>query len=645
MRLENVFQPIDIGPLTLKNRILMGPMGTGFADKDGHPTQQMIEYYAERAKGGPAMIIVEATSIDPIGGFGPYTLRIDDDKFIDGLSRLAKAIKNNGAYAAIQLNHAGRYALSRVIGTQPVAPSPIPSRYTGETPRELTGEEIEDIIEKFGDAARRAMEAGFDAVELMGATGYLLSQFISPITNKRVDKYGGDIHGRSTFALEVIRNIKKKTGVNFPISYKHSVSDYLPGGLTIEESKIFAKKVEEAGVHMFHAWSGWHESPIPMLTMDVKHGAFASLAEEMKKVIRIPVVAVGRINDLRIADQIIGEGKADLVALSRAHLSDPYIVKKSAEGKFNEVRVCIACCRCFDEIMMGMFLGERRGVKCAVNAEVGREWEKRVKPAEKPKKVLVIGGGPAGMEAARVAALRGHKVTLWEQSDKLGGNLHAASKAPYKDEILKFVDYLVNQLNMLGVEVKTSKHVDAEEVVKGSFDEVIVATGSKPLIPKIPGVDKKHVVTAVDVLMGRVNVGDNVVIAGGGMVGCETSEFLAEKGKKVTIVEMLSRIASDIGPTSRWVIVRRLRGNPNITIMTNTKLVEIIDEGAIVEREGKRESIKADNVILAVGMVANQELYNRLKDKGLSLHRIGDCIEARRILEAVHEGWEVACKI
>jgi len=640
--LRNLFQPIKIGDMELKNRIVMAPMGTGFGNTDGSVSEQLINYYAERAKGGAGLITIEATSVDALSGkIGPWQLAIDNDRYIPGFAKLTHAIHAGGARASLQLNHGGRYARSSVTGTQPVAPSPIASRYTGETPRELTTGEIEAIIEKFGDAARRAREAGFDAVELMANTGYLISQFLSPITNKRTDRFGGDTLGRATFLIEIIKNIRGKLGKTFPISVKHSVDEYMPGGTTIEDSKIIVKAVEEAGASIIHAWAGWHESPIPMLPMSVKRGAFVPLAEAMKEVVNIPVIAVGRINDPRLADQIIGEGRADLVAAGRAFIADPYFAQKAAEGKFEDIRMCIACCRCFDCIMK-----EKPPIVCTVNPELGREGEGGLKPASVAKRVLIIGGGPAGMEAAIVATLRGHKVMLWEEKGKLGGNLILASVAPYKEEINTFTHYLINQVRKLKIKVELNKKTTAEEVVQLNPDEVIIAAGAVPIIPHIPGVNRSNVVTAIDVLSGKVTVGDRAVVAGGGMIGCEVAEFLASKGKKTTIIEMLDKIAKDIGPTTAWTVRKRIK-DAGIQVLTSAKVIAIDDNGVTIDKPDGLQTVAADTVVLAVGLQPDTRPVEMLKTKidRSRLHVIGDCAQVSKILEAIHGGWRVGCEI
>ncbi|MFX1257529.1 MAG: FAD-dependent oxidoreductase [Promethearchaeota archaeon] len=632
---KHLFKPITIGNVELSNRIMMAPMATGFA-RNGMVSDKMVDYYTERAKGGVGFIMVEMAMPDfPRGStLGEMMLGADNDKFLPGLKRLADAIKKEGPKAMIELSHGGRYCHKMITKFQPVAPSAIASKQAllSELPKELSTEEVEELIENFGDSARRCAEAGFQGVELMGSTGYLISQFASPLTNKRTDRYGGKVPAeRATFIVEIIRSIRKKLGEQYPILYKISCEEYMPGGTTMEDAQIIAKRAEQAGSSVIHAWAGWHESPKPMLPMCVPRGAFVHLAEGMKNVVNIPVMAGGRINDPRFANQIIKDGRADLVHMGRAFFADPYFPKKALNGEFEDIRMCIGCCRCFDQ---GPKL---KHIICAVNAELSKEGKKLIK-AEKSKKILIIGGGPAGMEAARVAAIRGHEVILWEKNNILGGNLILASIAPHKEEIKCLINYLSYQMKKLGINVELEKEATVESILGVNADEIIVATGGLPVIPDIPGVNRNNVLTAIDVLKGVVDTGDKVAIVGGGMIGCETAEFLVSKGKDITIVEELPKIARDIGPSTRWSTVMRIK-RWGIDLRTSSKVMEIIDDGVVIEEEGENHIIKADTIVIAVGIKPNEELFNALKERIPKVHPLGDCKKPARILEAIHDGY------
>jgi len=635
-----LFQPITIGDVEISNRIMMAPMNTRFG-YDGFVTDQLVDYYVERAKGGAGFICVEMGIIDyPIGSTaGKGMIATDDDKYSPGLKKLAEAIDKNGSVPMIELSHGGRYCHPGLTGMQPVAPSPIAGyRGRGVMPRELTTEEVEGLVERFGDSAVRSAEAGFKGVLLMGSTGYLISQFGSPLTNKRTDRFGGKTPAeRATFIVEIIKNIRKKLGNQFPVIYKISAEEYIDGGTVLEDSQIMAKLAEQAGVSVIHTWAGWHESPKPMLPMSVPRGAFVYLAEAMKKIINVPIMTGGRINDPRFANEIIRDGRADLVHFGRSFLADPYFPKKAMKGEFDDINMCIACCRCFDAMV------SPGTVVCSVNAGLGKEGEKLEK-AKKSKKILIIGGGPAGMEAARVATLRGHKVTLWEKNDQLGGNLITASLAPHKEETNCLTDYLTYQMKKLKINIQLNKEAMVDSILKENADEVIIATGAKPITPKLPGINRKNVVLAVDVLKKAEDTGDNVVIIGGGMIGCETAEFLRSKGKEVSIIEMLPKIARDVGPSTKWSVTMRIK-RWGIKQFTSSKVISITDEGVEIERKGKLEKIQGDTIVIAAGMEANDELFDTLKQKVPNIHKIGDCSQARRTLEAIHEGYSIGKKL
>jgi len=641
-RLKALFQPLKVGDITLRNRIVMAPMGMGLVDPNGGVNERLIAYYVARAQGAAGLIDVAVTTVDyPTGCAAPQVLRVDHDRFVPGLARLARAIKTEGASVFLQLLHAGRYARSAHTGVQPVAPSAIASRYTGEMPRELTIAEAEAIIEQFGAAARRAKEAGFDGVELAANSGYLLSQFLSGLTNKRTDRLGGDISGRATFLLETVKTVRQLVGDTWPISLKLSVNEYMPGGNTTADSQVIARLAVAAGISIVHAWAGWHESPVAMLPMSVPRGAFVPLAEAMKEVVNVPVVAAGRINDPVLADSIVAESRADLVAMGRAFLADPHFPIKASRGDLEGIRKCTACCTCFDAGIQSLVNSRGDGaVVCAVNAELGREVENLVQPATIVKKVLVVGGGPAGMEAARVASLRGHHVTLWEAGARLGGNLLVATVPPYKQELGCLLEFLTTQLQRLGVKVELGKLASAQDINGLGFDEIIVATGGQPIKPNMPGIDSLKVTTAIEVLQGR-QTGQKVLVVGGGMVGCETAEFLTAKGKMVTIVEMRnSQIAADVGPTTRWVLVARIKES-GIAVLTKTTLVGITERGALVEYQGRSDELQVDTIVLAMGMTPERQLLEGLERMGIHPHTVGDCASVGKIMQAVHAGWDV----
>ncbi len=647
--MKPLFEPITIGGVEVRNRLTMAPMATeGIGGQDGSVSQREIAYYVERAKGGVGLIISGATVVDwPVGGAGFPISTIDDDCYIPGLSKLADAVHEHGAKMVIELMHMGRYRFVRETTIQPVAPSAIASRLPMAMPRALTTEEVEGLIEKYVQAAVRVKQAGFDGVDVLAGQGYLISTFLSPLTNERTDRFGGDtVEARATFLLEIIRGIKETVGNNFIICVKLSVDQFMPGGVTIDDSKIIARKAEEAGANLFNCYAGWHESMEHFTIYQVPRGAFVYLAEAIKGAVSSAAVgAVCRINDPGLAAQIIAEKRADVVFMARPLFVDPYLPKKAAEGKLEDIRMCIACNFCLDDRFGNIMAGrpEAGTHPCAVNAEVCKEIERRTEPTATPKKVLVVGGGPGGMEAARVAALRGHKVTLWEAKDRLGGALIPAAIPPHKQELNTLISYLATQIQKLGVKVELNKEGTPEAVLEESADEVVIATGSSPVIPEIPGIDGGNVVTAVDVLLGNKEVGERVVVIGGrGLVGCETAEFLAARGKKVTLIARSPKIAMDMGVTNRRAARERILG-AGIEVLISTETTSITETGVTVEEAGKTRTIEADTVVLARGFKPNRSVGEALRGKIPSLHVIGDSLEPRGIYEAVNEGWAVGC--
>ncbi|MFC1823716.1 FAD-dependent oxidoreductase [Thermodesulfobacteriota bacterium] len=638
-RLDICFEPLEMPNLTLKNRFYMAPMGTTF-------TMDQVEHYlAARARGGVALITTAEISVHPSGrGGGDFEPHLETDDDIKKIVPVVKAVQEGGAKIIAQLNHVGRYAHSRFTGQQSVAPSPIASRLTGETPRELSTQEVDDLVIAFAEAAVRARKAGFDGIELLGSSGYLISEFLSPLTNRREDKYGGDTLQKAIFLLNIIQETRNRVGNDYNICVKFDADDGMEGGKTLEDSLQLAPKFVEAGADRLHIWAGWHEATRPMLPMFVPRGAFSYLAAAIKNVVDVPVSTVGRINDPYVAADILAKGEADFIGLGRTVLCDPDFVKKAEEGRDNEIRRCIACCYCFDQIMGGVKKdGKMRSFGCAMNPELGREGDNLLQKAGEKKKVAVAGGGPAGLEAARVAALRGHEVTLYEE-DKLGGMIHLACVPPHKEELKNIIDYYTAQMDVLPIDVKLGEVFTAEKLNEIKPDVVVLAAGAREFIPQIAGIEGQQAVTALDVLRGTAEVGENVVVVGGGLIGVETAEYLVDQGRKVTVIEMLKDVAADVGPTTRWGLLGRVY--KKMKIMNLTKVIGIKEGQVVVEDPDKnRQEIPADTVVMAAGLSSRVGMKNRLDEAGVEYHEIGSGREPGQIHQAVAEGFNLGCKI
>jgi 2,4-dienoyl-CoA reductase-like NADH-dependent reductase (Old Yellow Enzyme family)/thioredoxin reductase len=616
-------------------------MNTNYATAEGAVTQRHIDYYVERARGGVGLVIVEGAFVHPLGrGLNNQISLTNDDK-IPGLSRLVNAIHAEGAKVAIQLFHSGREVSSLIIGAQPVSASDVKCMLIGETPRPLSLEEIEETIESYAEATRRIKEAGFDLVEIHAAHGYLVNQFLSPLTNLRKDKYGGDFAGRTRFLLDIIQRIKKKVGESFPIICRMNGDDYFDGGLTLADAKKIAQVIEKAGISAIHVSGGIYDSANSESTapMWLPRGFMVPLAQGIKSVTKVPVIAVGRINDIRLAEEIVQKGQADLVSIGRALIADPEFPRKAIEQRLAEIRPCIAC----NEGCINMtFL--LKPVTCILNAAVGREEEFRLKPTQKTKKVLVIGGGVGGMEFARIAALRGHRVSLFEQNMELGGQVLLGSVPSYKYELKKIVPYFEHELERLGVDIHLGEEVTESMIDDISPDAVCVATGSASALPDIPGIRGDNVVLATDVLSGKANVGEKVAILGGGEIGLETGYHLAELGKKVTIIEQMKRVGVEMIQVFNSY-VRHKFAEFGGKLITLAKVIEINGDGAVYEKEGGRFLEKADTVIIALGTVPSTSLFESLRGRIPEIYVVGDSAKRGKIMDAVHGAAEIARKI
>jgi 2,4-dienoyl-CoA reductase (NADPH2) len=663
-----LFSPAQIGTLQLRNRLVMTPIHLGYSPK-GEVNDQLVEFYRARARGGVGLIIVGGCGIDRIGNAFSMT-QLDDDRFIPGLRRLVDAVHAEGAKIVPQLYQAGRYALT---GQPSVAPSPIPSRLTGQTPVELTEEKIVDIIVSFTNAAKRSQTAGFDGVEILASAGYLISQFLSPLTNQRTDRYGGDLEARMTFGLEVVEAVRVAVGPDYPIIVRVAGNDFMPGSHTNTESRVFCQALEKAGVNAINVTGGWHETPVPQLTMNVPPGAYAYLASGIKQAVSIPVIACNRINTPGLAEEILQEGKADFIGMARPLLADPELPNKAMVGHPERIRPCIGCNQgCLD------FVFRMKPTSCLVNAEAGREAElASSSQIVEPQRILVIGAGPAGMEFARVATGRGHKVTIWEESGQSGGQLNLAAIPPGRQDFLNLGTYLTNTCLELGVTIEYNITATPETVLstvqEGKFTRVVIATGAHPISPPIPIEAGVEVLQAWDVLTGRSKTGENVIIVGGGAVGVDTALLLAECGtldndtlrflmlqhaetekelyrlltqgsKKITVLEMAKGIGRDIGPSTRWSMLADLK-RYKVNCIDETKVLEVRSDGVLVENAGIQKVIPADTVILAVGSRSNNELYHALQGQIEFLSILGDAAKPRKALDAIHEAYAEAIKI
>lgn len=655
---KNVFSPFKFGNVEVKNRIATPPMLACMATNDGSVTREMIEFYQSFARGGAGIVNIGDSAIDfeyARGHFGQ--LNIGEDCMIGGLSTLVEAIQKYGAKISIELDHSGRLSIPGVInGKNPIGPSPIPTKAEEMMAQqegrkiiqvtEMDQNLIDQVVDNFASAAYRCLRAGFEMVTIHGGHGQLLSQFVSPYSNKRTDNYGGSLENRARFVLEVLTAIRRSVGDKLALEYRISADEFVPEGMHEEDTIEFLNLIEEKIDLVNVSLGGMIADPRYIVHMAqptyFPHAYNVQRAAKIKRAVQIPVTCVGSIIDLEMADNIIAERKADIVAMGRPHIADPDIVNKSRRGKADDVRPCLRCNVC----------GERPKdffpVRCAVNPIIGRELEYRyIPPVQEKKRVVIIGGGPGGMESALIASARGHQVTLYEKEKELGGALRMAASPSFKGDMKRFLDWMTRETLQSSVEVKLSTEATAKTINKENPDVLIIAVGAEPIIPDIPGIEMSKVVLAGDVDIGKAETGKTVVVAGAGLTGCETALHLSQLGKKIKIIDILdeTEIAEDASLVGKIALMELLH-QQDVEFKTEVKLEEITDKGVLViDKEGHRIELSADSVVLSLGVRPRDNEVKAFQELTHEVHVIGDCSKPGNIMSAIHDGFNIAMEI
>ncbi|MBQ6386324.1 MAG: FAD-dependent oxidoreductase [Lachnospiraceae bacterium] len=634
---DQLFSPLTIRGKTLKNRLVVPAMLTYYCDTNGNATEKYIRYHEEKAKGGFGLIITEDYSVDEKGISFATVPGLWCDEQIESHKKLAERVHQHGALIFVQLFHSGMQGDEAILGQAPKAPSAIMSPFGDALPVPFTTEEVKDMVRKFGDAAFRAKKAGFDGVELHGAHGYLIDQFLSPFMNKRLDEYGGNLWNRTRFPREIIEDIRRKCGSDFIIDMRISADEFVEGGLNVEDAKAISRILEEAGADMFDvSLANYSSLEFCMASSHMGHGWFSDYAEAIKDAVNVPVMAVNRINDPFIAEGILRDGRADFIAMGRQSLCDPHFPEKAREGRIEDIRTCLGC-----NVGCVNVLWTASPIRCVLNPELGHEGpESEILPAETKKNVAVIGAGPAGLYAAIAAARRGHKVTVYEASDHAGGSFFAASFPPCKGEITQFLVWQLTQCEKLGVEIRYNTKISAGDLKGLGADHIILATGARPATAPIKGLKECGIACfAADVLEGKIIPGNQCVVIGGGEVGAETAHFLALELKKVTLLEMLPDIAREAATAVKVPLVKELKAR-DVRVLTSVAVKEVKEASVVFDHpDGHTEEIPADMIVVATGYRSDNILEESIREAGIPYTAVGDAVKARNALEANTEGY------
>ncbi len=641
MKFKAMFQPITIGPMTVKNRFVVPPMGNNFANTDGSMSDQSVAYYRERAKGGFGLITIEATVVHKGAKGGPRKPCLYDDSTIESFRKVVDACHTEGAKVSVQLQNAGPEGNAKNAGAPITAATSIPSVYGRDIPKELTTEEVYELIKGYGEAARRAMEAGVDAVEIHMAHGYLVSTFLSPRTNKRVDEFGGCFENRMRFSRLIIEEIKKTTQGKIAVLARINSADEVPGGLDIHDSAAIASYLEDCGLDALHVSRAVHIKDEYMWAPTVIHGGFsAAQVEEIKHAVSIPVITVGRYTEPQFAELMVREGRCDLVAFGRQSLADPAMPRKAQEERLEDMIPCIAC---LQGCVANMYAG--KPLCCLTNPYLGHESEP-IAPADHAKKIMVIGGGVAGLCAAFIAKEKGHDVTLYEAGSVLGGNMRLAAYPPGKGDITNMIRSYIHRCEKDGVKIVMNCEVTAELIEQEKPDSVILATGSKTLILPIEGIDNPAIIHGSDLLEGKRAAGKKVLVVGGGMVGCETAAFLGEQEHDVTVIEFRDTVGADVIHEHRVYLMKDFE-DYDIKEITGAKVCKFYEDGVEYETaDGAHHETRGyDSVILSMGYRNYNPLEETVRELVPDTYVIGDAIKARRALDATKEAYEVASQL
>ncbi len=654
MSVDLLFQPLRVGNLTLPNRLLMTSLKLGYAARDGRVTERHIAFYVRRARGGAGLMVTEPLYVQRNGRELPTQLGIDDDELVGGLRRLVDAVHQADGYIMAHINHAGRVANPKLVPEEErVSASDVVCLANGVAPRPLTRTGITGVVAAFAEAAHRVVEAGFDALEIPFSHGYLIHQFLSPHSNRREDEYGGPWSNRLRFGREVLSAVRETVGDEFPLVVRMNVQDYVDGGLTLADAEVLAPALEAMGVDALSITSGTMCESVPfcLYPTGTPKANLLPMAAAVRQKVRIPVAVAGRIRSPDVAREALAQGQADWIGLGRAFLADPDWVRKTREGDEEAILLCAACHQgCLARLRQG------HGTSCMFNPLTGREAEIQILPAEKPRRVMVVGGGPAGMEAALIGAQRGHNVTLFERGNRLGGRLREAVSVPYKEGFADLIRYQQIYVERNGVDVRLNAQVTPELVAAEAPDVVVLATGADPIVPALPGLETTRWLTAYDLLDGKAEVKtDSAFIVGAGTAGLETAEYLARRGVKSIVVKRKPEVADKLDPLAQATLLRRLE-TLGVDVRTGVEVVGFETDEAgqttVIARpyppqdDAQEMRFSAETVIIALGLRANHTLAEVLRSEaGPEVYIVGDCLEPREALEAVWEGFEVGRKL